>query len=144
VRVILAAIRLALRAIARSKLRAALTVLGILIGVAAVVVVVALGTGVRKRVLGEISSLGANTIYVFPQATQSSGARKKDTGRLTEADGAAILKEATSVVAISSFSSASAQVVAGDRNVATQVMGVSRSYWEVRGYTFAQGQSFTE
>ena len=143
-RILLAAIRLALRAIARSKLRAALTVLGILIGVAAVVVVVALGTGVRKRVLGEISSLGANTIYVFPQSTQSSGATKKDSGRLTEADGAAILKEATSVVNVSTFSSASAQVVAGDRNAATQVMGVSRSYWEVRGYTFAQGQSFTE
>ena len=143
-RTLLAAVRLALRAIARSKLRSALTVLGILIGVAAVVVAVALGTGVRKRVLGEISSLGANTIYIFPQATQSSGARRKDTGRLTEADGAALLKEATSVVAVTPFSSISVHVVAGDRNAATQVMGVTRNYWEVRGFTFAKGQSFTE
>jgi ABC-type lipoprotein release transport system permease subunit len=66
-------------------------VLGILIGVAAVVIVVALGTGVRKRVMGEISSLGANTIYVFPEATQSSGARSKDSARLTEEDAAALV-----------------------------------------------------
>src|SRR3954465_10772506 len=102
---LLAAFRLALRAIARSKLRAALTVLGILIGVAAVVVVVALGTSVRTKVIGQISSLGANIIYVFPQPTQSSGVRKTDSnGKLTEDDGAAILKDANSVVAMLPFS----------------------------------------
>ena len=138
------AIRIALRAIARSKLRASLTVLGILIGVAAVVIVVALGTGVRGRMLGEISSLGANLIYIFPQATQSSGVRRKDIGRLTEADGQAIVKEATSVAGVSPFSSANMQVVAGDKNAATQVMGVSKSYWDVRMFTFAKGQSFSE
>ncbi len=143
-RTLFGAMRLALRAIARAKLRAALTVLGILIGVAAVVVVVALGTGVRQRVLGEISSLGANLIYVFPQPTQSSGVRRKDTGRLTEADGQAMLKEATSVVGVAPFSSASMQVVAGDRNAPTQVMGVTRPYWEVRAFTFANGQTWTD
>jgi len=144
VKTVWVAIRIALRAIARSKLRASLTVLGILIGVAAVVIVVALGTGVRGRVLGEISSLGANLIYIFPQATQSSGVRRKDIGRLTEADGQAIVKEATSVAGVSPFSSANMQVVAGDKNAATQVMGVSKSYWDVRMFTFAKGQSFSE
>jgi putative ABC transport system permease protein len=143
-RSLLAAIRIALRAIARSKLRAGLTVLGILIGVAAVVVVVALGTGVRERVLGEISSMGANTIYIWPQATQESGVRRRDGARLTEDDGEAIRKEAISVSDISPFSSSSMQVVAGDSNAATQVMGVTRSYWSVRSFAFAQGGSWTE
>jgi putative ABC transport system permease protein len=144
VKTFLSALRLALRAIARSKLRAGLTVLGILIGVAAVVVVVALGTGVRQKVLGEISTLGANLIYIFPQATNSSGAKQKESGRLTEADGAAILKDATSVAGVTPFSSLSAQIVSEDRNVATQVMGTTRSYWKVRDYKFVSGESWTE
>jgi putative ABC transport system permease protein len=143
-RTLLVAIRIAFRAIARSKLRAALTVLGVLIGVAAVVIVVALGTGVRARVLGEIASLGAKIIYIFPQSTQQSGARRNDLGRLTENDGRAIMAEATSVAMVVPFSSTSMQVVAADRNVATQVMGSTRGYWEVRSFTFAKGGSFTE
>jgi len=139
----LSAVRLALRAIGRSKLRAGLTVLGILIGVAAVVVVVALGTGVRQKVLGEISTLGANIIYIFPQATNASGAQR-DSGRLTEADGLAILKEATSVAAVTPYSSLSAQVVADDKNVATQIMGTAQSYWAVRDFKFVAGQSWTD
>jgi putative ABC transport system permease protein len=144
VKTFLSALRLALRAIARSKLRAGLTVLGILIGVAAVVVVVALGTGVRQKVLGEISTLGANIIYIFPQATNASGAKQKETGRLTEADAAAILKEATSVAEMTPFSSLSAQVVSDDKNVATQVMGTTRTYWKVRDYKLASGESWTD
>jgi putative ABC transport system permease protein len=144
VKTFLSAVRLALRAIARSKLRAGLTVLGILIGVAAVVVVVALGTGVRQKVLGEISTLGANIIYIFPQATNPSGAKQGDAGRLTEADGAAILKEATSVAGVTPFSSLSAQVVADDKNAATQVMGTTQSYWAVRDFKLGSGQSWTD
>jgi putative ABC transport system permease protein len=144
VRALFAAVRLALRAIARSKLRAGLTVLGILIGVAAVVVVVALGTGVRERVLGEISSMGANTIYIWPEATQQSGVRKREGGRLTEDDGIAIRKEAISVADVTSFSSTAMQVIAGEKNVSTQVMGTTRSYWAVRAYTLGAGESWTE
>ena len=143
-RTLLVAVRIALRAIARSKLRATLTVLGILIGVAAVVVVVALGTGVRRRVLGELSTLGAKTLFIFPQSTQPSGVRRRDLGRLTEADAQAILKDSTSVAAVAPFSSTQMQVISGDRNVATQVVGTTRSYWEIRAFSFDKGQSFTE
>ncbi len=89
-RELLAAIRIAFRAIARSKLRAALTILGILIGVAAVVIVVALGTGTRDAVTRRFSTLGANIIYIWPQATQQSGVRASSMGRLTEGDGEAL------------------------------------------------------
>ncbi|MGK4002005.1 ABC transporter permease [Sorangium sp. So ce1036] len=141
---LLAAVRLALRAIVRSKLRAALTVLGILIGVAAVVVVVALGTGVRNQILGELSGLGANSIYIFPQSTQASGLKRRDSARLSEADGAAILEESISVAELSPFSSTSMQIVAGEANVATQVMGVTRSYFSILSYTVDEGEGWTE
>jgi putative ABC transport system permease protein len=138
------AVRIALRAIVRSKLRAALTVLGVLIGVAAVVIVVALGTGTRDLITGKFATLGANIIFIFPQSTQSSGARQSAQGRMTEADAEAIQKEAQSVAAVVPWNAIGMQVVFGDKNWPTQVMGTTRSYWSVRGFTFAKGQSWTE
>jgi putative ABC transport system permease protein len=144
-RAIWAAIRLAFRAIIRSKLRSTLTVLGILIGVAAVVIVVALGTGVQQQILGRISNLGANVIFIWPQATQSSGVRSKDSGnRLTENDGRALVREATSIADVAPFSGAGAQVISNDQNVVTQVMGTTRGYMDVRGFSIGKGRMFTE
>lgn len=141
---LISAIRIALRAIFRSKLRAFLTVLGILIGVAAVVTVVSLGTSVRERVMGEISTLGANTIFIFPQSTQASGARINETAKLTESDGEAVRREAPSVADIAPFSSTAAQVLSGEHNTATQVMGTTRSYLYIRSYTLDKGAMWTE
>ena len=91
-RSILDGIRLALRAIARNPLRASLTVLGILIGVAAVVIVTGLGTGVRTNIANQIQSLGSNFIIIFPQSSAASGRHgAQGTGvRLSEEDGRAI------------------------------------------------------
>jgi putative ABC transport system permease protein len=136
--------RIAFRAILRSKLRAALTVLGILIGVAAVVIVVALGTGTRDLITGKFASLGANIIFIWPQSTQASGAREGGQGRLTEADAEAIQKDAQSVTAVVPWSVTGMQLVFGDKNWPTQVMGTTRGYWAVRNYTFAKGESWTE
>jgi putative ABC transport system permease protein len=138
------AVRLALRAIARAKLRAALTVLGILIGVAAVVIVVALGTGTRDIITGKFATLGANIIFIFPQSTQSSGAKQGNQNRMTEADGEAIAKEAQSISAVVPWNVAGGQVVFSDKNWPTQIMGTTRGYWDVRGFTFAKGNSWTE
>jgi len=143
VRSFLDAFRLALRAVARSKLRASLTILGILIGVAAVVIVVALGAGVRERVLKEVDSLGANAVYVFPQSTRQSGVRSESVGRLTEADGKAMAQGANSVLAVAPFSDKKAQVVVGDLNVQTLIVGTTNEYWAVRKYTFAEGDSWS-
>ncbi len=138
-----AAIRISFRAIARSKVRAALTILGILIGVSAVVIVVALGNAVRAQVMDQIGTLGANTIYIFPQDTRSSGARTQPRARLTEADGAAILREATSVAAITPQSSTRATLVFSDRNHSTSVLGVGDSYFQVMAFEVAEGQAFS-
>lgn len=140
-----AAVALAFSALGRAKGRSLLTVLGILIGVAAVVVVTALGTGVREKVAGEIRSLGSNAIFVWGKWNHPSGARRQLVGgRLTEGDARAILQEATSVSRVVPFLSAQAQVVAGDRNVPTAIVGTSRGYLDVRGYHVARGDMFTE
>ena len=140
------AIGLGFSAIVRAKVRAVLTVLGILVGVAAVVIVTALGTGVQERITAQIKSLGSNMIWVFPQPNQSSGARgaRGGGGRLTENDGKAILREATSVTAVVPYMQAQAQVVVADRNIATTVAGSTRAYVDVRGFTIAAGANFTE
>jgi putative ABC transport system permease protein len=136
--------RIALRAIARSKLRAALTILGILIGVAAVVVVVALGTSTRDAVTRRFATLGSNIIYIWPQATQQSGVRATSQGRMTEADGEAIVKEAQSIAVAVPFNGSGVQVVVGDRNWPTTAMGTTRGYLTVRSFTIAHGELWTE
>ncbi len=138
------AVRIALRAIARSKLRAALTVLGILIGVAAVVIVVAIGTGIRDAITGKFATLGANIIYMWAQPTQQSGVRAATRVNLTEADGEALVREATSIAMVVPFSAAAAQVIFQDKNWPTQAMGVTKNYWPVRKFDFARGQSWTD
>jgi putative ABC transport system permease protein len=144
VRALFAAIRIAFRAIARSKLRASLTILGILIGVAAVVIVVALGTGTRDAVTRRFSTLGANIIFIWPQATQSSGVRQSSMGHMTEADGDTLSKEAQSVATVVPWNVAGVQVVVGDRNWPTQAMGTTRGYLGVRSFTIAKGEMWSE
>jgi putative ABC transport system permease protein len=143
-RALLDGIRLALRAIARSPLRACLTVLGILIGVAAVVAVTALGQGARDRVSAQIQSIGSNFIIVFPQAAQASGARSAQGSgpRITEDDGRAILGESTSVVAVAPMLRAFAQVVNGDRNRSPAVVGTTLPYFTVRNWGLARGTTW--
>jgi putative ABC transport system permease protein len=131
----------AARSIVRNPLRAALTVLGILIAVSAVVTVDAIGAGGRARVSAQIDAIGSNFIVVFPQSSQSSGARgAQGSGmRLTEDDGRAILRESTSVAAVAPALRASVQVVFGDRNWSTQAFGTRLAYLEVRNWAVERG-----
>jgi putative ABC transport system permease protein len=141
---LLGAMRLALSAIARNKLRAALTVLGILIGVTAVVMVTALAGGASASVGDQIDSFASNALFVNPENVQQSGVRSKTTGRLTEADGRAIARDAVSVTGVSPWLSTMGQVVAGDRNVSTLLVGTTTSYFPIRRFKVAKGELWTE
>jgi putative ABC transport system permease protein len=140
-RSVLSGILLALRAIVRSPMRASLTVLGVLIGVAAVVTVTALGSGARDNVSRQIQAIGSNFVIVFPQAAQASGAHgAQGSGmRLTEDDGRAILSESTSIVAVAPALRAAVQIVYGDQNWATNAIGTTLPYLEVRNWPVANG-----
>lgn len=144
--IVLRGIWLALRAIARNPLRASLTVLGILIGVAAVVTVTALAAGARDSVSSQIQSLGTNAIMIAPQNSNVSGARSlTGTGpRLTEEDARAIVREAVSVRTAAPILRARAQVIAGDKNCSTQIIGSTRAFLEVRNWKVDTGAVWEE
>jgi putative ABC transport system permease protein len=135
-------IRLALRAIGRNPLRASLTVLGILVGVTAVVTVTAVGSGARENVSTQIQSIGSNFIIIFPQNAQVSGKRgaQGSGARLTEEDGRAILRESTSVASIAPALRSSVQAIYGDRNWNTNAIGTTLAYLQVRNWSLQRGE----
>jgi putative ABC transport system permease protein len=144
IRVVVDSARLALGAILRNKLRAALTVLGIFIGITAVVIVTAAATTTTAAVGGEIDSFAANALFVWARPVQASGARSRWVGRLTEADGRAIAREAVSVAGVAPFLSTQGQVVYRERNWATSLTGTTFGYLPIRRYTVGKGSMWTE
>ncbi len=134
------------RAIQRNKMRSALTMLGVFIGVAAVIATVAVGEGASASVRDQIQSLGSNLVVVLPGATTSNGVRAGfgSLSTLTVADADAVLKESRSVNAVSYMDRQVAQVVNGDHNWSTSINGVTPSYLDVRQWPVAAGRNFTE
>jgi putative ABC transport system permease protein len=138
-------LRLALSALRRNKARAALTALGILIGIAAVVVVTALGTGARARITGAIQSLGSNLMFIWSQPVVKSGARGPVGAvlGLTDRDAEAIRREATAVSGVAVYSEVDPQVTTAFENAKVGVMGVDTPYFKVRGYAVLHGRTWT-
>jgi putative ABC transport system permease protein len=143
---VLVGVRLALRAIRRNVLRAALTVLGILIAVAAVVAITSLGIGARNSMTTKIESLGSNIFVVVPQSTAVSGAQgKQGSGKhLSDEDARSIQREATSVRSIAPFLGLQAQVVYGDKNWATDLNGTTLAILDVGKWQVERGTMWTE
>lgn len=139
---ILTSFRIAVRALLGSRLRSLLTALGILIGTAAVVVVVALGTGARERIGTEISNIGNNLLFAFSRSGARSGARTAHTS-LTGADAEAIRRDATAVAAVTVWSQVNTRIHSEFDDHKTGVMGIDEYYFKVRGYTMAEGRSFS-
>src|SRR5262245_20668011 len=122
----LSALRLALVAILRNTLRTSLTMLGILIGVAAVVVPTALGSGTRAQINRQIESLGSNVLIVFPQPNQASETRNAQGNpwlRLTEDDAKALLRGSTSIGGVAPYLRTNAQIISERSNSNTQIFG---------------------
>lgn len=140
-----ATLRLALQALARNNVRSLLTMLGIVIGVAAVIVTVAIGAGARISVQRSIDSLGSNLIVVQPGSTTQSGARGGfgTASTLTPDDGIAIAK-LPGVSAVSPVVTIRTQVVAADNNWQTTVTGVAPTYTYVRSWPIDAGRFISE
>jgi macrolide transport system ATP-binding/permease protein len=135
----------AARALRRNKTRAALTTLGIFIGVAAVIAMVAVGDGARYAVESQIQSLGTNMLVVLPFATTSNGVRAGlgSASTLTVADAAAIRKDVRTVAAVSYNDAQIAQVVYANQNWSTSIDGVTPAYLTIRDWPVVAGRSFT-
>ena len=139
-------VRTALRALRRNKMRSALTMLGIVIGVAAVITMVSIGQGANAAVQKQINSLGTNMLMVIPGATTSAGVRSGWGGvsTLSAADANAIKKECPAVSAVTYFKRQVVQVVYGDQNWSTAAQGATPSYQQVRDWPVVMGSFFTD
>ena len=136
-------VRIAGRALRVNKLRSALTMLGIIIGVAAVIAMVGVGAGAQARVAEQIQSLGSNLIIVLSGSVTSSGIRLGTGSQLTisEDDSAAIAREVPLVQASAPSVRGTAQVVYGNLNWATVIQGVTPDYFEARDWPVADGRA---
>src|SRR5215467_6743582 len=140
------AFRIALRALARNKLRSFLTMLGIIIGVGAVIAMVAIGEGAKKRVQEQIASLGTNLLVILPGTVTLGGARTGSGGRqtLVASDARAIMREIPVVAGASPVVRQVQQVIAGDQNWSTPVQGVAPEFQQIRSGRFKRGASLAK
>ena len=140
-------IKVALRALGANKLRAALTMLGMIIGVGAVIALMSIGKGVQASVTNQIKGLGTNLLFITPGAQQQGGVRTQagSAPTLTAEDAQAIVDSGRvpQVLAVASEAQNGGQVVANGQNVFTRLNGVTPDYETVRNFHVADGQFFT-
>jgi putative ABC transport system permease protein len=138
-------LKVGLKAILRNKMRSTLTMLGIIIGVACVITMVAVASGASRSIQESITARGTNFIMIFPGAVTQSGARLF-TGQstLTPEDAAAIKAECPSVAYVSAGVRSAAQVVAGELNWGTSIYGADVDWPFIRAWNVAEGSFFTE
>jgi putative ABC transport system permease protein len=141
-------LRIALRALQRNKLRAFLTMLGIIIGVGSVITMVAIGQGSKQSIRSQLSGMGSNMINIRPTSnvTVGGGARlgASDLQTLRVEDAKAIQSKAQFVTAVSPAVSANGQVINGAQNWPTSIQGVSPGYLTIREWKLRSGVSFTD
>ena len=140
----LAALRLAWRALTTNLLRSILTMLGIIIGVGAVITMLAIGTGAQQRVAEQMKSLGSNLMLVLPGTITQGGVRlgAQSGQSLTEDDARAIAAEVPEVQAVAPSLRTGLQIVAGNANWSTSIYGTTNDYFEVRDWPLAEGRMF--
>lgn len=138
--------KIALRALANNKLRAFLTMLGIIIGVASVIAMLAIGQGSKKSIQQQISEMGSNMIMIHPGAEMRGGGRQDPSAMQTLKleNYEKLSEECTNLSGISPNVSSSGQLVAGANNYPSSVSGVSMDYLTIRQLTVEQGEMFTE
>jgi putative ABC transport system permease protein len=142
---ILAAFRIALRALRVNRLRSALTMLGIIIGVGAVIAMVAVGSGATARIQEQIQAIGSNLIMVVPGSITSNGIRLGSGAvvTLTEEDARAVAAECPSVAVVAPVVRGGAQVMYGNNNWATSIQGTTPDYLTIRDQPVRVGNPFT-
>jgi putative ABC transport system permease protein len=143
---LLSILRIAVRALGRNKLRSGLTMLGIIIGVGAVIAMVGVGQGASKQVQDQIAAMGSNMLFVSSGTVNRGGLRLGwgQTKTLVYEDMKAILRECPAVKAAAPGSSTTAQIVFGNDNWFTNVQGTEPQYFDIRSWPMETGSSFTQ
>lgn len=138
--------KIALRALANNKLRGFLTMLGIIIGVASVITMLAIGQGSKRSIRSQISEMGSNMIMIQPGADMRGGVRQDASAMetLKLADYRSLASETRYLTAVSPQVSTSGQVIYGANNAPTSIYGVSQDYLDIRRYKVADGDIFSD
>jgi putative ABC transport system permease protein len=140
-----ASVRIAMRALASNPLRSLLTMLGVIIGVGAVVAMIAIGQGARQATTQQVQALGSNLLSIFASSAQAGGiARIEAVQTLTVEDAEAIRTQVPGVIGVSAEINRAAQVVYRSENTNTRVVGVTPEYPTVRNFHPARGEFFAE
>jgi putative ABC transport system permease protein len=141
-----ATIKIALRALRRNKMRTLLTMLGMIIGVAAVISAVSITNGAKTQIENQIASMGQNVILVFSGSFTRGGIHTGwgGAGTLTLDDAEAVQREIPGVTAVSPEVRSSSQIAAGNQNWFTQILGESPAYFDIRQWPIVEGSSFTD
>lgn len=139
-------LKIALRALNNNKMRGFLTMLGIIIGVASVITMLAIGQGSKRSIREQISEMGSNMIMVHPGADRRGGVRQDPASMqsLKLEDYQAIAHETRYISGVSPSVSSSGQVIYGANNYPSSVYGVSQDYLDIRKYTVGEGELFTD
>lgn len=139
-------IKISVNALKRNKFRSFLTMLGIIIGVASVIVMLAIGQGSKKSIRDQMSSMGTNLIMVMPASQQRGGVMLGNSSaqNMTLSDVTAIEKDCPDISAVSPEVRSSGQAVVGNSNWPTSVYGVNNKYFSIRKYTISSGRGFTD
>ena len=143
---VMAIIRIAMRALARNKMRSGLTMLGIIIGVGAVIAMVGIGQGAQQQVQAQIAAMGSNILFVSSGTVNRGGMRLGwgATKTLVYDDMVAITKECPAVVLAAPGSQTTAQVVFGNDNWSTSINGTEPQYLEIRNWPLQSGANFEQ
>jgi putative ABC transport system permease protein len=143
---LLATLKIATRALRRNLLRTLLTMLGMIIGVGAVIAMVGIGNGAKSQIEAQIASMGENVVLVFSGSFSRGGVRSGwgGAGTLTIEDADGILREVQGVIAISPEIRTRAQIAAGSQNWNTSIQGESPEYFDIRHWPIVAGAAFTE
>lgn len=138
--------KIALRAIAANKMRSFLTALGIIIGIAAVITMLAIGQGTKQSIKSNISEMGSNMIMISPGADMRGGVRQDASSMetLKQADYESIKDECNYISGISPTVNSSGQWIYGSNNTPSSIYGVNRDYLRIRQLSVADGEMFTE
>lgn len=139
-------LKIALKALNNNKMRCFLTMLGVIIGVGAVIAMLAIGQGSKNSIKAQISEMGSNMIMIFPGAEQRGGVRQSssDMQTLKPSDYEAIVTQATTVANITPTVNGSGQWINGNNNYPSQAQGVNSQYLDIRQRSMAKGEMFTE
>lgn len=136
--------KIAIRALLRNRMRTFLSVLGIVIGVAAVIAMVAMGEGSRISIKEQMTSMGSNAIIIMPNRDRRGGVQMESSEMLEEADVIAIREQATYINGVSPMVTVGGQAIVGNNNSPTTLSGISADYLKIRNYEIEDGVMFDD